>query len=258
MWPRILHRLFLYSQGILGLEGEDVILASFPRSGSTWLRFILCNLVSLDELGGETVDFRRLNATMPELGVSNLLRPWPHSTIPRIVKTHRPYSKLFRSRRSVLVLRDPRDVMTSYYHYELGKEQPRFSGSFDEFLRHPRYGLEAWCRHCRSWIERAGLKIRYEALRKDDLGVFVTILDYLGVAADSETVSAAVERSRLDRIREVESAYGHDDQRFKNGFHFARSGRSGDWRTMFSERDLELYAALQDKYGIRLYADNRS
>ena len=37
----------MYGAGILGLRAQDVILASFPKSGSTWVRFFLCNLVSL-------------------------------------------------------------------------------------------------------------------------------------------------------------------------------------------------------------------
>ena len=103
--------------GIVGIRNNDVLLASFPRSGNTWMRFLLCNLISLCEWDGKRVDFPLLNKTMPEFGVNNLLDEWSHATIPRVIKTHKSFLPIFRNKRSVGIIRDPRDVMVSYYHY---------------------------------------------------------------------------------------------------------------------------------------------
>ena len=94
--PSSAERTLLFGAGVLALRKDDFLLAGFPRSGSTWTRHVLCNLISLNEWSGREVE-AVLNETMPALGASNLFRPWPHSTIPRVIKTHHRYSPLFRN-----------------------------------------------------------------------------------------------------------------------------------------------------------------
>lgn len=252
----ILRQAIRYGRGIIGLRAEDVLLASFPRSGSTWLRFFLANLVSLHELDGSPIDFARLNAMLPELGASDLLATWPYSSIPRVVKTHRPHSVLLRvPRRSVLVVRDPRDVMVSYYLYEQGKSRPRFTGAFSGFLHCPGLGLKAWFRHQRSWSSRATLELRYEALRAAPVEQLRRLLGLLEVAPPTDLVEEAVSRSKLGRVRDVEqrSGSGHEG-RFREGFRFARQGEPGGWRDWFGPADLDLYAALHARWQLDGYA----
>ena len=100
-------RLILIGTGVVALRNGDVILAGFPRSGTTWTRHVLCNLISLNEWGGRDVE-PILDQTMPALGANNLFHAWRHSTMPRVVKTHHPYTRLFRSVPAVGLIRDPR------------------------------------------------------------------------------------------------------------------------------------------------------
>lgn len=250
----ILRRAIRYGRGVIGLRADDVLLASFPRSGSTWLRFFLAHFVSLRELDGSAIGFERLNAMLPELGASDLLAPWPYTSIPRVVKTHLPYSMLLGApRRRVLVVRDPRDAMVSYYLYEQGKTRPRYSGDFAGFLRCP-LGLEAWFRHQRSWSPRATLELRYEELRAAEIDELRRLLDLLGVAAPTDLVEEAVRRSKLKRVRELEqrSGTGHEG-RFREGFRFAGQGEAGGWRDWFAPADRELYATLHARSGLEAY-----
>ncbi len=46
----------------LGLKSHDAFLASFPRSGSTWLRFMLYEILS-----GEDAGFRKIEDRLPEI-----------------------------------------------------------------------------------------------------------------------------------------------------------------------------------------------
>src|SRR5436190_16347079 len=115
--PRPASQYALYGLGLLALRRDDVLLASFLRSGNTWARLFLCNLISLREWDGRPVTYGLLEATMPRLGHDNLFRPWPHPTMPRVVKTHRPYSRLFGRTQAIGIVRDPRDVMVSSYHF---------------------------------------------------------------------------------------------------------------------------------------------
>ena len=248
-------RLLRYAQGILGLNSGDTLLASFPRSGSTWIRFFLCNLLSLRELDGHLVDFPRLDGTMVELGVSDLRVRWPYEAIPRVVKTHRPYSFLYsRAGRSILVIRDPRDAAVSYYHYDQAKTRPRFQGDLGTFLRHRRFGLESWFRHYRSWVYHADHTIQYEDLVDDARGTFDSLLRALDVESDDATVTEAIERSRFRSVRSIEESRGVTRKgAFGTGFRFARRGGTGGWSEHFSNQDRLYYARLHGDYGIGIY-----
>jgi len=245
-----------YAQGLLGLRRDDILLASFPRSGSTWIRFFLCNLISLREMGGREVDFPLLDATMVELGVDDLRRPWSHETIPRVVKTHRPYASfLARPSHKILVIRDPRDTVVSRYWYERGQSRLRFQGELPAFLRHRVFGLAAWFRHYRSWVPRADLILPYESLVESPGDGLRTLLDFLEVDVEEAIIDQALERSRFRNVRKVESSKGHSHAgRFGKDFKFARRGGTGGWREHFSTQDLDYYSRLHERFRVEVYA----
>jgi hypothetical protein len=157
---------FYYAIGIVGLIDDDIILTSFPKSGNTWVRFFLCNIISIREWDREVVTFPKLDDTMPELGVSNLVKHWKYNAIPRVVKTHKKRWPIFKNNDSVLIVRDPRDVMVSYYHSEKSKVGGTYSGNFSDFIRHPDFGIGAWCDHFTSWKPHAEIVLEYEEMKK--------------------------------------------------------------------------------------------
>lgn len=246
-----LHLTIKYIQGILGMNKEDIILASYQKSGSTWVRFFLCNIISLSEWDGKVVDFRTLDSTMPEIGVSNLMKPWPYSSLPRFVKTHKRCWPLFWRNRSVLVIRDPRDVMVSFYHYRTAHVKSPFTGTFSEFLTDTRYGLKQWFEYHKSWKRRCTVEIMYEKLRRDDTAEFSKMFDALGLWVPPHIFESAVHNSRFERVRELERRFGlSKPEQFRPGFLFTRQGKSGNWEEYFSTKDHTFYLRLCDQYNI--------
>ena len=247
--------LWYYTLGVLGLRNEDIILTSFPKSGNTWIRFFFCNLISLREWDGETVTFPKLDATMPELGVSNLLRSWSHETIPRVVKTHKPRWPVFYGCRSILLVRDPRDVMVSYYHYETDRQDGGSEDSFPEFIRHPKFGVEAWCQHYASWRSNEAVLLRYEDLKEDDVSEFCRMLEELDVSLGRELIEQAAKHSRFEEVRKIEAEMGvrEDEGHFEEGKWFTRKGETGQWDEYFAAEDLRYLRSEIEKYQIELY-----
>lgn len=246
--------LYNYSIGVLGLKNGDVMFTSFPKSGNTWVRFFLCNLISLMEWGGRTVDFELLDNTMPELGVSNLLKKWEHDAIPRVVKTHKTYWPLFRNNKSILLIRDPRDVMASYYHFEMARKNKRFEGSFSEFIRTKKFGLESWAYHYSSWQQKADLIVKYEDMKQDDVPEFQKIVDCLDINLDKKKVLEAVKKSRFESIKKVEANQGLSKKdTFSVDFKFARKGKNNQWQDLFNVKDLEFYNKVMNNNDIRIY-----
>jgi len=247
--------LWYYSIGILGLRSNDIILTSFPKSGNTWIRFFLCNLISLEEWGGEPVTFPKLNATMPELGVNNLFKVWKCNAIPRVVKTHKPYWRIFKGHRVILLVRDPRDVMVSYYHFEKEKRDKSFVGSFSEFIRHPTFGVEAWCEHFASWRSEASVIVTYEDLQHDDVTEFSRMLQAVDVDVDERLIREAATRSRFESMRKAEEKEGvrRSGEFFEEEGEFMRRGERGQWQEYFNSEDMQYTRRIVGKHDIEEY-----
>ncbi|HZH70610.1 MAG TPA: sulfotransferase domain-containing protein, partial [Flavobacteriaceae bacterium] len=160
------HYLKAYSK----LSGDDIILVSFPKSGNTWVRNILVNYIGKNDLGKEIITFKELDDTMPGLGTAVFFKPWNFS-IPKFSSTHFKYFFFFRKTKNVLILRDPRDVMVSYFFYINKKKNEYFFENLYELLIHPEFGLENWFKHTISWYKNVDFIIVYEELLEADTSI---------------------------------------------------------------------------------------
>lgn len=191
------------------LTADDVMLASYPRSGVLWLRFLLLHLLR-DEVTLEAVAHQ-----LPYIGEHRLAaRLLPRGG--RLMKTHEPYRKSYR--RAVHLVRDPRDIVLSYFSFvrRAGRLTvgPRddvsvaFNRFLDAFVKGHVDPFGPWPEHLQSWLGEAQrgdadvLLVRYEDLRADPVGVLLRIAAWLGVAFDAGRAAGAVERSGLDRMRQ--------------------------------------------------------
>jgi len=249
-------KLYLYSTGILGLRSEDVWFPSYPKAGNTWLRFILCNIISQSELNGAPVDFHSVGEIMSALGRHNLLLPWRHHTLPRFIKTHQPYRPLLfaRPQRIVYLVRDPRDVMVSFYHYEKAKSRKPYNGEFADFLRDQQFGLARCLHHYRSWRPYITYLLRYEELKANPLLALKQTFKAIDVQIHDSILSTAIENSSLQKIQELQKANGiPGGERFTNQFVFARQGKPGGWVEYFSSTDLQYYRDMVQRFQFDLY-----
>src|ERR1017187_3695816 len=88
------------------ITAEDVFVASYPRSGSTWLRFVLA-----EALTGQPSTFPSVNRAIPQVGYHAQALRLPAGG--RFIKTHESYRR--ECRRAVCLVRDPRDTLLSEY-----------------------------------------------------------------------------------------------------------------------------------------------
>src|SRR5689334_6895227 len=88
-----------------GLTADDVVTPSFPKSGSTWLRFVVATIAA----PGAEVDFTTLSRLSPPLG-AHAAAPLLVGGRGRFIKTHEPLTAFPRFRsRALYVVRDGRD-----------------------------------------------------------------------------------------------------------------------------------------------------
>lgn len=224
-----------------GLDSSDVFLASYPRSGSTWTRFVLYEILT-----GEPSSFDNVNRGIPENGIQWLARP----LLPgqgRLIKTHEPYRREYG--RAVYLVRDMRDVIFSQYsrEKELGILYDDFDGYLSKFLQGRISGFGAWQKHIESWLEsplpRRGdlLLLRFEDMRNDIEGAISQMLEFFGVEVRAEVIRAAIANNTLDRMRdkETQSKTLHQAKGSEEG-RFVRKGSVGGWRERLTDAQLQM------------------
>jgi aryl sulfotransferase len=243
----------MLESAVPGADKTIVWIASYPKSGNTWVRFLVCNL-----LFGPQESAAALNQLAPdvhELGP----HPQPPAT-PLIMKTHFPFSPLLplaaHTAAAVYVVRDPADVMLSNFHYSRRSgagagdaEAAALDAYMNQYLdaqgdpRWIRLGMGTWGEHVRSWltVRRSFpvLSIRYEALSADPQAVARRICAFLGMGRDDAQIAQAVEGASFERLREIEEAdircqrvgifyKPYLRQSIDAGLRFMRAGQSGE------------------------------
>lgn len=185
---------------------DDTFLVSHPRSGNTWIRFLLANLIHPDA----PVTFDAVERIIPDTTAQSR-RFFKRLPRPRFIKSHQYFDPRFK--RVIYVVRDPRDVCISYYHFqrkyrfiEDGYPMERF---VERFVNSDASDFGSWGEHVASWLaaryDSAGfLLIRYEDLVSETVRELGRIASFLGIAAEERRMAQAVERSSADVMRRQE------------------------------------------------------
>jgi Sulfotransferase domain len=219
------------------LKANDVFLGSYPRSGSTWLRFML-----FESLLGESSGFGNVNQAIPELK----RRRWGLPLLPgagRLIKTHEIYHPEYR--KAVYLVRDPRDVALSEYAYQtaLGLESNDIDNYLERFLSGRVNPFASWKAHVESWFSAPLTKeqllvIRFENLRADTLKTITQIARFLGLTPDEQRIRRAIAENTVERMKSKEK---EAPQRASKRGQFIRSGSVGGWRANLNPVQTELF-----------------
>jgi hypothetical protein len=231
---------------------DDTFLVSFPRSGNTWTRFLVCNLINPDD----PVNFAQLESRIPEIYdvTDRNLRAFPR---PRIIKSHECFDP--RYKKIVYIVRDPRDVLISYYEFQLKRRVISEECSLEEFV--PRFmeseiepKTGSWRDHVVSWTATRGgqknfLLLRYEDMLADTQKESTKIASFLGLDSSPERIARAVALSSADRMRKLEkeqSRQWKETKKTRQDKPFVRKAASGGWKTILSEKSV---AQIESAWG---------
>lgn len=196
----------------IAIRKNDIVLASFPKSGSTWLRFFFANLYAIETGTSRAIDFTNIDALMPEVGRSNLFRADWVAGFPRMLKTHYRATIYLRRANALHLVRDPLETLKSYYRFRLRVRALNFSGSWDEFLLHKRFGFPAWLSHYNSWASSKAITVQYEDLLASPDDQVTSLLEALGVKAGRANIAEALRRCSRSEMKQLELQRGHAKQ----------------------------------------------
>lgn len=219
--------------GLRRVNPSDIFVVSFPKSGNTWVRFLLANMLAEEE-----VTMKNINDYVA--GIYNFRDVINSREGQRFIKTHDPFFECYP--KSIYVYRDYRDVVVSYYHYQKGTGD--FNGTMQEFLASDQMKTPfgTWQEHVkqalahRSEAPESILFVGFEELLRDPLTLAEKMASFSGIVP-KHSMAEVVERSRFERLQVLEETHGKVFE--TSGVHFFRAGSSGQWKTELTEEDLK-------------------
>lgn len=261
-------------------------LSSYPKSGNTWIRFLLANM-----LRGPLDSTEPLQRIVPDIHdpITPLeRRAWERLPV-HAAKSHLVYRDgppfAGATQGFIYLVRDPLDVLASClnFHFlsrgaEIGddpqaveRERREYVARFLEIGGDPRWlpvGFGTWPEHVKSWHEAArrhrGMFIRYRDAIADPLTAARLVNEFLGLGLDEERVAIAVEHSTFARMKQIEEreiagggggffARAKHRKGQRAGYRFMHKGRTGAGREMLTPeergRALEVFGEAMALHG---------
>ncbi len=229
-----------------GLRPTDVFLVGHPKSGNTWLAYML-GIVSQRE-NHEAVNLKNVSQFIPTIhNVDEKIGESDHLSSPRIFRNEGPvFADLYP--KTIYIVRDPRAVLLSYYHHWLhtdSQDHGTLEEFIDEILEHGcirRWDpwLIGWQAQVQDWSARANQQavkiVRYEDLIENRRKSFRDVLDFCEIPCDEDLFGLAVERGDFQSMRKVEQQHGAEsypgeegNDKEEKGF-FVRKGVVDSWK----------------------------
>ena len=210
----------------------------FPKSGNTWVHFLMANSIVGAADRTDDVHFKNLKHWMA--GSEKPPTKPPVEGFPAMRGTHDKRGKamyLGEDTRVVYIVRHPGDVMESFYHWRRDFWKDTEVGTFSEFIR-SEHGVQRWVNHVESWEDRWDLLIKFEDLKQDPASQLREIWNLVDKEIDESTIQYAVEQSSFENMSRMEEKYGLKDKEGRNSdAKFMREGESDAGEAYFDAKD---------------------
>lgn len=229
----------------MDIHPDDVFLVGYPKSGNTWLDFLVaCLLVVSDS---QDVDFFSVERFVADIYYNNA-KNLKNLTSPRHFKSHEPYDS--RYGRMVYIVRDPRDVAVSYYYHHIKlkmlKDGADISTFVQRFVQGELDGFGSWGEHVMGWLDqrendKSFLLVRYEDLKCDTVAGLGRLAVHMGLHCTDERLRATVSWCSPENMKQLERKQQSTHPTLKNtrkDMPFVRKASTGGWRRALSEADV--------------------
>lgn len=244
-------------------------LASYPKSGNTWLRAFLANYIKnphapipiddlvnfnfsdgiaghFEKVAGRPVDtmtFGEIQALRPKV---HEMFAWSNSDTV-FVKTHNavtthhgiPTITPEFTAGAIYVIRNPLDVAVSYaHHYGDSHDNTINAMAADDRIMLPHLNqihqmFGSWSSHVRSWTRAPGLEchvMRYEDMILKPEKTWRALIKYLGLPLEMPRLKKAIKFSSFKVLATQEKEGGFVDAVAADNRVFFRKGKTGSWR----------------------------
>uniref|UniRef100_A0A8B9ZFP3 Sulfotransferase n=1 Tax=Anas platyrhynchos TaxID=8839 RepID=A0A8B9ZFP3_ANAPL len=239
------------------VRDDDVFNVTYPKSGTVWMTEILSLIRSrgYPSWSQTILNSDRMPWFSTRLGLEAALS-YPS---PRLLTFFLPFHCQGGTGTHVIyTLRDPRDVVVSYYYFSKMCSSYEDPTSFEQFLRDFLSGElphGSWFEHVQGWMEMKDQEnfffITYEELKQDLQGSVRRICQFLGQDLDDAAVASVVRNASFSAMREnpmCSSVLLPADIMDQTKGQFLRKGVCGDWKNHFTVAQSETFDRIyQDR-----------
>lgn len=249
---------------------NDIVLIAFPKTGVTWVQeavWLLNNDLNYDSAKRINITERVPFLEFPSPGISTIEKIKDQ----RLIKTHLPPSLLFDNEtyekpKVIIIFRNPKDVLVSYYHFSRMNNMIGYKGSFDDFFLRFVKGVVPYgpfwehFNDCSNFIDNQNRNnhykihvVFYENLKLDFQNEIDKLCDFIGrEKLTDEEMATFKQHCSFDEMRLNSSVnYKHWDDlglRDKSETPFMRKGQIGDWVNYFTVgQNAIMNKVIQDK-----------
>ena len=247
------------------LDGADIAVVSFGKSGRTWLRVMISRIYQRrhglsDELI-EYSNYHRANAALPRV-------LFTHDNYLRDYTGHGGGKAAFIKKPVLLLVRHPADITMSQYfqwkhrmrpHKVLLNQYPPVDDSVTEYdFMMGASGLpkvNAWLNEWAVALDSldSSLVVRYEDMRTQTAAELRRIADFMGMKATDEEIADAVEWARFENMKQRETEASSSSDRLRaadvsNPDSFkTRRAKVGGYQDYFDDAQVEAIADNIDR-----------
>ncbi|XP_056422378.1 amine sulfotransferase-like [Hyla sarda] len=236
------------------IRDGDVILVTYPKSGTVWTQQILSLIFNEGHRNGteesKTVDI------MPWIELKINSEDFTSRPSPRLFTSHLPYyltprDLKFRTGKIIYVCRNPKDALVSFYHFYKMKSNIKCTihwETFIEFFVSGKVACGSWFDHVRGWYTHKEdfniLFVTYEEMKKDLRSAVKKICTFVGVNLDEKEIDTVVEKATFRNMKHdplSNYTFVPKEHLDKSKGDFLRKGIVGDWKNIMTVAQSEKF-----------------
>ena len=228
-------------------RADDVFIASFPKSGTTWTQQIVRLVYSRGLIHDSDPPLHTIipwlddSEDLPDLSVVDSMLS------PRVFKSHNPYHLLPRnlteSNRLIYVTRNAKDTAVSMYFHTFGFKMYEYDKPIEHFIDEfmaGRVEYGPYWTHLKSWHiqreQRNILVLHYEEMQADLAATVARVARFLDQPLTNEEIERIAQLSTFSSMKKDPrtSMQLWDEEQRKPGMPVMRKGEAGDWTNHFT------------------------
>ena len=232
------------------------IITSFPKSGNTWIRFIIYDLF-FNKQNKDDVNSSEINRMIPDFHMSNnnqLIFDNELRDKEIFLKTHSSYKQMKKLPidKVIIIIRNPFDVFVSLYNYYEINENER-NKMLDFFCAHQtlpflkKANLPNWQEHIESWVN-SGKKyhiVKYSDLIDDFDNQIKYLCNFLDLEITNKKIDFVKRNTSFNNLKKIEIREREENiAGFFSGnmkgkkTNFMNKGGYGNYKSFFNSSEL--------------------
>ena len=251
------------------------IITSYPKSGNTWIRFIVFNILFNKE--GNEFNSKDIEKFVPDFhkiikNNSELILDKDLINEKIFIKTHYDYLKVksLSIDKVILILRNPLDVLSSIInYYDIKKED--LNNLVDEFSTHHnlsifkiKYNFPSYSEHIKSWTDSGKdlLIINYSELITNFEKTVKNLSNFINENTDEKKIKLIKEKTDFNNLLDMEKFErknkidGFFSSSVSNQNYFMNKGKNKTYENLFNQDQIkkleESFFEIIQKYNMHL------